>query len=272
MSEALGRLLTSIPEKEVAKVIATSLRSLGYDGLFVNEQYRTITASRREPFKTANFNAVLDFAVSIEWADYSDDIGPGILINTKVNERQASWSSSNCQQKLEAIEDSIGKYAKQIELGAGGPKVTGARWASIKELRLAEYLGSMASHGQLLLGYLDSEYLRLPEGETNRHCLVCGPTGSGKTTGIFIPNLIERSRSSAIVTEATGGKGVADLYRKTAGYRKNQGHKIYYFNPDDLSSHRINPLDRVKTFRDAWRVVEVIMLATTASQARVEQT
>ncbi len=272
MSEALGRLLTSIPEKEVAKVIATSLRSLGYDGLFVNEQYRTITASRREPFKTANFNAVLDFAVSIEWADYSDDIGPGILINTKVTERQASWSSSNCQQKLEAIEDSIGKYAKQIELGAGGPKVTGARWASIKELRLAEYLGSMASHGQLLLGYLDGEYLRLPEGETNRHCLVCGPTGSGKTTGVFIPNLIERSRASAIVTEATGGKGVADLYRKTAGYRKNQGHKIYYFNPDDLSSHRINPLDRVRTFRDAWRVVEVIMLATTASQARVEQT
>ncbi|MDP3506456.1 MAG: type IV secretory system conjugative DNA transfer family protein [Candidatus Melainabacteria bacterium] len=272
MSEALGRLLTSIPENEVAKVIATSLRSLGYDGLFVNEQYRTITASRREPFKTTNFNAVLDFAVSIEWADYSDDIGPGILINTKVTERQASWSGSNCQQKLEAIEDSIGKYAKQIELGAGGPKVTGARWASIKELRLAEYLGSMASHGQLFLGYLDSEYLRLPEGETNRHCLVCGPTGSGKTTGIFIPNLIERSRSSAIVTEATGGKGVADLYRKTAGYRKNQGHKIYYFNPDDLSSHRINPLDRVRTFRDAWRVVEVIMLATTASQARVEQT
>jgi type IV secretory pathway TraG/TraD family ATPase VirD4 len=273
MSEALGRLLTSIPEKEVAKVIATSLRSLGYDGLFVNEQYRTITASRREPFKTANFNAVLDFAVSIEWTDYSDEIGPGILISTKVTERQASWSGSNCQQKLEALEDSIGKYAKQIEAGVGGPKVTGARWATVKELRLAEYLGSMSGgHGQLLLGYLDGEYLRLPEGETNRHCLVCGPTGSGKTTGIFIPNLIERSRSSAIVTEATGGKGVADLYRKTAGYRKNQGHKIYYFNPDDLSSHRINPLDRVRTFRDAWRVVEVIMLATTASQARVEQT
>ena len=273
MSEALGSLLTSIPAREVAKVIATSLRSLGYDGLFVNEQYRTITASRREPFKTTNFNAVLDFAVSIEWADYSDEIGPGILISTKVTERQASWSGGNCKQKLEALEDSIGKYAKQIEAGVGGPKITGARWATIKELRLAEYLGSMAgADGQLLLGYLDGEYLRLPEGETNRHCLVCGPTGSGKTTGIFIPNLIERSRSSAIVTEATGGKGVADLYRKTAGYRKNQGHKIYYFNPDDLSSHRINPLDRVRTFRDAWRVVEVIMIATTASQARVEQT
>jgi type IV secretory pathway TraG/TraD family ATPase VirD4 len=273
MSEALGSLLTSIPAREVAKVIATSLRSLGYDGLFVNEQYRTITASRREPFKTTNFNAVLDFAVSIEWADYSDDIGPGILISTKVTERQASWSGGNCKQKLEALEDSITKYARQIEAGVGGPKITGARWATIKELRLAEYLGSMAgADGQLLLGYLDGEYLRLPEGETNRHCLVCGPTGSGKTTGIFIPNLIERSRSSAIVTEATGGKGVADLYRKTAGYRKNQGHKIYYFNPDDLSSHRINPLDRVRTFRDAWRVVEVIMLATTASQAKIEQT
>ena len=56
--------------------------------------YTHLDVYKRQPFKTANFNAVLDFAVSIEWADYSDDIGPGILINTKVNERQASWSLS----------------------------------------------------------------------------------------------------------------------------------------------------------------------------------
>ena len=38
-------------------------------------------------------------------------------------------------------------------------------------------------------------------------CIIHGPPGTGKTTGIFIPNLIERVSCSAIVTEATGGKG-----------------------------------------------------------------
>lgn len=271
MSQAAGKLLTGLPAGEVAKIVATSLRALGFESLFVNEQYRTITAGRKEPFRTANFNAVLDYAVTIEWSDYSDDKGPGMLIETKVVERMASWSSSNCQQKVDEIEDVITKYARQVDTGAGKAKITGARWATVNELSLAGYLGDMESD-QLLLGYLDGKYLRLPELETNRHCLVCGPTGSGKTTGIFIPNLIERPGASAIVTEATGGKGVADLYRKTAGYRKSQGHRIYYFNPDDLASNRINPLDRVRTFRDAWRVVETIMLATTLSQAKLEQT
>src|SRR5690606_3108689 len=105
-------------------------------------------------------------------------------------------------------------------------------------------------------------FLVLPERLAPRHTLVCGPTGCGKTSSVFIPNLIERSAYSAIVTEATAGSEAPDLYTKTSGYRLEQGHKVFYFNPDDLASTRINPISHIDTVRKALRVAELIMQNT----------
>ncbi|MFN8658161.1 MAG: type IV secretory system conjugative DNA transfer family protein [Candidatus Obscuribacterales bacterium] len=61
-----------------------------------------------------------------------------------------------------------------------------------------------------------------------------------------MPNLIERLGSNMIVTEATPGWEAGKLYTLTAGWRKQASHTIYSFNPADMSSTRINPIDRVK--------------------------
>ncbi len=48
------------------------------------------------------------------------------------------------------------------------------------------------------------------------HSIVCGRTGNGKSSTILIPNPIERTGTSAIVTEATAGSDDPDLFAKTA--------------------------------------------------------
>jgi type IV secretion system protein VirD4 len=97
------------------------------------------------------------------------------------------------------------------------------------------------------------------------HALVCGPTGTGKTSSIFIPNLVERIGVSAIVTEATAGRGDApDLFSKTSGFRKMAGHEIYYFNPDDMRSVRINPISHIKTYAQAAEVASLIIKNTSS--------
>jgi type IV secretion system protein VirD4 len=53
------------------------------------------------------------------------------------------------------------------------------------------------------------------------------------------------------------------LYRQTAHFRQTQGgQKIYYFNPDDLHSDRINPIDLVSSIDQAQNVANLIVQNT----------
>lgn len=107
------------------------------------------------------------------------------------------------------------------------------------------------------------QYLSVPVRETERHAIVCGPTGSGKSTSIFIPNLIERTETCAIVTESAPKGILPHLFRTTAAHRQKHGHQIYYFNPADARSHRINPLDLVERVADAQDLADILIRNTT---------
>ena len=104
--------------------------------------------------------------------------------------------------------------------------------------------------------------LVIPEEQAFRHAMVCGPTGCGKTSSVFIPNIIERSQHSAIITEATAGEETPDLYSKTSGHRLKKGHSVYYFNPDDTASVRINPIEHVTKVSQAIDIASLIMKNT----------
>ncbi len=199
----------------------------------------------------------------------------GCLVEIEVSEDQFGWSDQECEDWFKKLVEATWVDGRKYVRENLKSKNTGARWATVDELNKQGYLGDKPEQRSLLITkHKDTgSWFRLSEPDTNRHALVCGPTGTGKTSSIFVPNLIERIAVSAIVTEATGSKGRADLYSKTSGYREKVGkQKIFYFNPDDMTSHRINPLDQVNSYSEARRITEIIMQSTTLSSHKGDQT
>ena len=88
------------------------------------------------------------------------------------------------------------------------------------------------------------------------HICVIGPTGAGKTTSIFYPNLLQpnsfsRGRSSIIITDPKG-----ELYKDTSSYQERLGRNTVLFAPlEPQFSFKYNPLEYCKD------VSEVIDLA-----------
>lgn len=144
-----------------------------------------------------------------------------------------------------------------------------AQWGSEEELEACGYFDEFNS-GRLILGRYADRIITVPKHLTEEHALVCGPTGSGKTRTIFVPNLVRRLATSALVTEAASGDEPPSLYNMTAGYRAKEGlQEIYYFNPSDLTSTRINPLDFVQTFDDVNQISNLIIRNTRLSNSFV---
>ena len=210
------------------------------------------------------------------WTDEeSAKFKDGCIVEVEVAEDLLGWTDQECEDWFKKIVEATWTDGRKYVRQALQSKNTGARWATAEELVKHGYIGEATEQNCLLItrDKNTGSWFRLSEPDTNRHALVCGPTGSGKTSSIFVPNLIERTDVSAIVTEATGGKGRADLYCRTAGYREKIGkQKIFYFNPDDMTSHRINPLDQVNSYREARRITEIIMQSTTLSSHKGDQT
>ena len=301
-------VLTDIPIESVADVANTSLRRFGWDSIFVNDALHTITANLNRAENVMGklwhyrYRAVFrwlameDFAKVVaaatdklickmtdgqlvpvdratQWSQAElAKIKDGSALEITVDEDSYSWSDEDCRKKFTQIVQGTWEDSRLAVEVAKKDKRKGARWATTEELDQAGYIQGQGNDRCLIVTREGADFLKLTEADTNRHALVCGPTGTGKTTGIFVPNLIERIGTSAIVTEATGSKGRADLYQKTAGYRAANGHAIYCFNPDYLGSDRINPLDRVNTYREARRVTEILMQSTTLSSHRGDQT
>lgn len=241
----------------------TALRQSGWESVFVNAQLGVITAHMTRTDIVLGCSWSYQYGATIEWQEADD----GVIADILVTENSYDWTDGECKAEHQKLVKTLMNCGQLPE-----PKQSGASWAKESELESVGYIDEYFEGHNLILGKSAGGILRLPAADTFKHALVCGPTGSGKTSGLFIPNLIERIDSSAIVTEATGSKGRADLFEKTAGYRASHGHKIYYFNPSDLTSNRINPLDQVESLADAARVAEIIMQSTTVATHKGDQT
>ena len=302
-------VLTDVPADHLADVLNTSIRQAGWEPPFVDADKYTVTANRNQSenvmgkmwhyryrvvfrwLSMEEFAPMMQHAAENTLAKITDgalvpinratiwteaellELKTGSALEVEIAEDSYPHTDYQCGERFNVLMGAIWAVSRRLVQSLKKAKdEKGARWARPEELQAAGYIQGQGNDRSLILSSDGVNYFRLTEADTNRHALVCGPTGTGKTTGIFVPNLIERLGVSAIVTEATGSRGRADLYQKTAGFRAAHGHAIFYFNPDDLKSDRINPLDRVHTYRDARRITEVIMQSTTLSTHRGDQT
>lgn len=224
-------------------LVETSLSRLGCKDFKYNKSYRQITAKDTERYPGRN-NWTIEYEILIRFTPIESG---GLSFEVSVTDNRNEWSQQFCEKRLEEIVKAIGEDS-QIVPEASKPSTAygSARWATDKDLRDAGYISTNPESTRLLVAPWErKEMIAISREQTNWHALICGPTGAGKSSGFFIPNLLSRTESSAIVTEATAGFEPPELYTKTAGWRASKGHKIYFFNPSDMSSTRINPIDSV---------------------------
>lgn len=264
MPSSAMQLTIDAPFNRVAELARTSLARQGWRIELINEALLQLTASQRKQERVKGVNWSYEYDAVVSWRRQGNQVN----LTVEVNERQNQWTADECRKRCQEILTGIAQNAQvlqEIEQSQEPPSTYGsARWATQQDIERAGYSGGIEDHKRLVLGPgEDDNYLTVEAADTAKHALVCGPTGCGKTSSIFIPNLIERLNTSAIVTEATAGDEPPDLYFKTAGYRQLAGKQaVYYFNPDDLSSDRINPLDAVNSIDQAQNIANLIVQNT----------
>ena len=146
-------------------------------------------------------------------------------------------------------------FTKLFSAKTNAEKVFGkAHFAGSFEIKKA---GLFTNTG-IILGKAFGKILRLSGFES---VLITAPTGSGKTTSIAIPNLIEW-QGSVVVNDLKG-----ELYRLTSRYRQEHlGNKCFIWAPSDetMQTHKYNPFFYVSRnpdlrIRDLQLIAEILI-------------
>ena len=255
------------PLDRIAELVTTTLHSLNYRIKIVNEKQRKIAAFENKIDQRDRLTWRLEFDVRVSWRM----VPKGCEVTVTVSERINHWTKQLCLTRCEEILDALheeAQLANEIEKsGESSSQHGSARWATMKDIEQAGYITDTPESKRLVLGPgPNNSLICATVADTEMHCLLRGPTGSGKTSRFIIQQEIMRLETSAIVTEATAGSEAPDVYTKTAGWKAEAGHKIYYFNPDDLTSVRFNPVDLATTVNNAQDIADLIVENTTLSR------
>lgn len=221
-----------------------------------------------------------EYRVVLRWRVASKG---GMLVNIEMEERKGGATESECQRRCDRIMLELQNDAERVEEAKTHKEKStvygSASWGTEQDLRAKGYFQKQADPKRLIIGRnASNEYIQVPEFWTHAHAIICGRTGVGKSRGFFFPQLIERIATSMIVTEATPGYEDGELYKLTSGWRQMAGHKIYCFNPADMSSNRINPIDRIRHAREeekagiAEKLADLVIMNGESSEGRGDQT
>src|SRR3984885_13913737 len=224
------------------------LDRLGYQVSRASKQLDQILATERLDEQIGQDWWRHEYRVVLRWR--TANMG-GVLVTVDLEERKGGASEVEFQRRCDKILLELQNDAERAsDAQAHREKSTvygAARWGTEQELQENGYFQKAPDAKRLIIGRTaGGQYIQVPEFWTHAHAIVCGRTGVGKSRGFFFPQLIERIATSMIVTEATPGYEDGELYKLTSGWRKMAGHQIYCFNPSDMTSHRINPIDRVR--------------------------
>ncbi len=256
------------------------LDRLGYQVSRASKQLDQILATERLDEQIGQDWWRHEYRVVLRWR--TANVG-GVLVTVDLEERKGGASEIECQRRCDKILLELQNDAERADdAQAHREKSTvygAARWGTEQELQQNGYFQKTADAKRLIIGRTASgQYIQVPEFWTHAHAIVCGRTGVGKSRGFFFPQLIERIATSMIVTEATPGYEDGELYKLTSGWRKMAGHQIYCFNPSDMTSHRINPIDRVRRAPEeekanlAEKLADLIIMNGESAEGRGDQT
>ena len=266
--------------KEFPVIAVNVLDRLGYKVSRSSQQLNQILAVEQVDEQVGRDWWRHEYRVVVRWSTASSG---GVVVEIDLEERKESATEDDCQRRCDKLITELQKDAERAtRMQATREKSTvhgAARWGTEQELKQQDYFQAKADPKRLIIGRTeDNKYIQVPEFSTHAHAIICGRTGVGKSRAFFIPNLIERLGTNMIVTEATPGFEDGELYKLTSGWRKLAGHTIYCFNPADMSSVRINPIDRVrlapahlKTAR-AEQLAELVIMNGESTEGRGEQT
>ncbi|MDT6942458.1 type IV secretory system conjugative DNA transfer family protein [Brucella pseudogrignonensis] len=170
---------------------------------------------------------------------------------------------------------------KRVAIGALLPAIAAAVFAGYLGLRRHENpLGDAAFQDVMGLrrgkwfrknGHIFGRFGRnVLRAADSRHHLIIGPTRSGKGAGYVIPNALKHE-GSMIVSDLKG-----EIFKATAGYRKQNGSQVFLFAPGAERTNRYNPLDFVRPERgnrttDIQNIASILVPENVGSENSVWQ-
>ncbi len=248
-----------LPQHHFVDAVTQALKEIGFPHPTNSTTFSRLSATlkvHQRPFE-------YEFTASVSWSPTNDGIQATLSITEAKQGDMIHRCKARCDQFMKVIEPMVKDAIPQITTQPVSNRYGSARWAEIPDdLENADFLTTRAANDRFLLAKLDGRYISVPAKITDAHTAIIGPAGSGKSTGFLIPNLIERYRTSMIVTEATNNEEEqADIFNKTAGFRRDMGHEIHWFNPTLANSTRINPLDSITDAIPDKRLLEAQKLA-----------
>ena len=107
-------------------------------------------------------------------------------------------------------------------------------------------------------GFTISKKIRLSGKASYEHCLVIGPTGSGKSSAFFIPNLLDLDgEHSAVVIDPKG-----EMCDKTRPYLESIGYRIVKIVPLDKTKneYKYNPLWLTEDDQKIHEIAQIILI------------
>jgi len=269
MSEANFEQKISAPTKRMAELVRTACGEHGWriENIWLNQ----LSANLRRTQRISGLSASYEYRLLVKWGEIIPD--KSSWVQARVWEQEHRASTDSLAELLMSVLSSIEEKASDLEEAeatAKPPETYGsARWAEIEDLEKAGYITNFPEPGRLIIGPVgDGRIISVDRANTLKHAMMIGPTGSGKSSKVIKAQAILRLEESMIITEATPGNQPPDVYSTTATWRARMGQqKIFYFNPDDLRSNQINPLDQVTTFEKAKELADLIIDNTGRRQA-----
>lgn len=271
------------PFDDMEEIVIATLNGMQFRNFTFIESPKTLQATKEDTEVWANHPFKKSFLIEVSW---SEDLNPGeqfkelalanefiqpLLINVKLKDLKSD-AQDRAQQMLVTFWNELKERAQETSEAAKIRRTPtdhgNASWATLNQLLHEGYIHENTQEDvstRLLIGGYKGKTISVPRQFTEAHAIVAGPPGVGKSRTIFIPNLIERKETSAIVTEVVAGEDLKPVvFRMTSGFRQACGHKVFYINPSDLdNSTRFNPIDFISGIDDAIYYADLIITNTT---------